>query len=56
MICGRKTGILGSGVPWNVCKGELTKEQWHDSTGSVLFGRTTCLECGHVHEGILWQR
>ena len=58
MICNKKNGKLGSGVPWFRCLGEMDSERFYDNdkTKSVLFSKHTCKKCGNIEQGIIWQR
>jgi hypothetical protein len=56
--CPKKSGELGSGIPWNVCDGIMEHEYTYDNDDrkSVQYRRDVCIECGHRDMYITWQR
>ena len=56
--CAKKTGELGSGIPWLVCGEEMKHEYTYDNGDrkSVQYRRDVCIKCGNTDTYITWQR
>ena len=54
--CNRELGELGSGIS-RKCEGEyILLWEKYDDTKSVLTAKSQCNCCGHVRQGVVWQK